>query len=131
MKQEVKRIEKPSTVKPKILSQDRNKKGIVVVVDKKEEIIRTNDLKLPFLHNMDCYVRKRADGSYFLFILNIRILNIKQIHRKNALWFFNRKATSVGRRGGKKCQVQSCEDYAIYHLGPQVRKDLFMSNMKV
>jgi len=126
LKEKFKRIEKITKTKPVKIPR-----GKEVIIDRKEKIIKTVDFQLPFLDNMNCFVRRRSNGSYFLFILTYKILNIKQIKRNNAIWFINRSANSVGKRGGKGCSPNSCKDYGIYHSGPQVRKDLFMSNMKV
>ena len=102
----------------------------VVNIDEKNKTITTSDFRLNFLRSRNCQIRKRSNGTYFLFILTYKATNIKQSGRNNAIWFINRSAESVGVSGGKKCPRSSCKDFAIYHSGG-VRKDLFMSNLTV
>ena len=102
----------------------------VVNIDEKNKTITTSDFKLNFLKRSNCQIRKRSNGTYFLFILTYKATNIKQSGRKNAIWFINRSEKSAGESGGKECRRNSCKDFPIFHSGG-VRKNLFMSNLTV
>jgi hypothetical protein len=115
---------------PVMVIGDERPDSSIVKIDEKTKTIVTNDFRLNFLKSRNCQIRKRTNGTYFLFVLTYKASNIKQSGRNNAIWFINRSAKSVGEMGGKKCPRSSCKDFAIYHSGG-VRKDLFMSNLTV
>jgi len=102
----------------------------IVKIDEKRGTISTADFKINFLKSRNCQIRKRANGTFFLFILTYKASDIKQLGRNNAIWFINRSPQSAGMTGGKQCPRRSCKDYAIFHSGG-VRKNLFMSNLTV
>lgn len=100
----------------------------IVKIDEKNKTITTADFKINFLKNRNCQVRKRANGTYFLFVFTYKASDIKQSGRNRAIWFINKSGIPAPLNGGKSCSRRNCNDYAIFHAGG-VRKDLFMSNL--
>ncbi|RLA64789.1 MAG: hypothetical protein DRQ89_02935 [Epsilonproteobacteria bacterium] len=107
-----------------------HEKSNIVKIDEKNKTITTSDFQINFLKHSNCEIKKRGNGTYFLFILTYKAKNIKQAGRNRAIWFINKSTQPAPVNGGKKCSRSTCKDYAIFHAGG-VRKDLFMNNLAI